>query len=616
MTKTGWTRRGALTGMGLMAAACTQKVEAPPYAGQVAFSHGVASGDPGDDRIILWTRVTPSQTGPVPVRWVLARDRELSDVVKTGVVQATDARDYTVKVDVAGLRSGVRYFYGFLAGDQKSPVGKTRTLPRGQLDQIKIAVVSCASYPHGFFNAYEAIGTREDVDLVLHLGDYIYEYGVNGYGGDVGVSLGRIPSPQVECLTLSDYRLRHAQAKGEAELQSAHARAPWIVVWDDHEVANDDWTGGAENHQPNEGDWNARKRAAIQAYYEWMPIREPEPGKSFEAINRSFRFGDLMSLTMVETRLLARTKQFDYATDTPLVMQAWDFSNPHAPHALPASASISAPTVRMLPQLFTEIGGQLLPVLDWARVGPALQDPHHLPAGLRFMPDVARLNAVLNSPERTLLGPAQEAWLEHELVAAKNDGVAWQVLGNQVVMASVIAPDLSHTPPQLAQALERLRPGVSQLLGFTRYPIPMDPDAWDGYPQARARLYAMFRRVAGNAVVLSGDSHAAWANELADSQGRVAVEFGTTSITSPSDGDYFKQAGVDFAGGVMARNPDVKWTDYGDRGFLLLTLTHDQAKAEFFAVSTVHSKDYTVARAAAFTVARADRGTAAITLAS
>ncbi|HVY84795.1 MAG TPA: alkaline phosphatase D family protein, partial [Caulobacterales bacterium] len=330
MTKGGWTRRGALGGLAAGAAACSPKVQAPPYEGNATFAHGVASGDPGPDRVIIWTRVTPQQTGAAPVRWVLARNRELTDIVRTGVTQTDETRDYTVKVDVEGLRPGAPYFYGFLVGDQKSPVGKTRTLPQGRLDQLKIAVVSCASYPHGFFNAYEAIGKRDDVDLVVHLGDYIYEYGVNGYGGDEGVKLGRVPSPEVECLSLSDYRLRHAQAKAEGELQLAHARAPWIVVWDDHEVADNDWMGGAVNHQPNEGDWATRKRAALQAYYEWMPIREPEPGKAFEAINRSFQFGDLMTLCMVETRLLARSKQVD-EEERPILMQAWDFSNPNAP---------------------------------------------------------------------------------------------------------------------------------------------------------------------------------------------------------------------------------------------------------------------------------------------
>ncbi|MEJ0060760.1 MAG: alkaline phosphatase D family protein [Terricaulis sp.] len=612
----GWTRRGALTGIGLTtaaAAACTPKIEAPLYDGALTFSHGVASGDPGNDRVVIWTRVTPQQVGAVPVRWVVARNRELTDVVKTGVFETNEARDYTVKVDVTGLRAGAPYFYGFLAGDQTSPIGKTSTLPRGSLESLKLAVVSCASFPHGFFNAYEAIGARDDVDLVVHLGDYIYEFGADGYGSESAIALGRIPSPEVECLRVEDYRLRHAQAKAEPELQAAHAVAPWVVVWDDHETANDAWTSGADNHQPQEGDWAARKRAALQAYYEWMPIREPEAGRAFEAINRSFQFGDLFTLVMVETRLLARTRPFNYATDIPVEMRPWDFSNPTAPRPLPIGTPPASNT-RMLPVPYEEVNGELRPVSDWARVGPAVRDPAHLPAGLFFMPDVPTLNAALATPDRVMLGEAQEAWLASQIASSAQAGTTWQVLGNQVLMTPIIAPDLSQTPAPLAAALERLRPGVTTLLGFTRALIPLNPDAWDGYPAARARVYEMFRASSGNALVLSGDSHSAWASELEDAQGRVAVELGTTAITSPSDASFFVQAGVDFGGGIRARNPHIKWTDQLNRGFLILSLTKTEATAEFFTVSTVTSKEYEVARAAAFTIAAAEGpGVGAIT---
>ncbi|HWA01468.1 MAG TPA: alkaline phosphatase D family protein [Caulobacterales bacterium] len=609
MSKGGWTRRGALFGVAAGAAACSPKVEAPPYNGSATFAHGVASGDPGPDRVIIWTRVTAQQTGPVPVRWVVARNRELTDIVFTGVAQADETRDYTVKVDVEQLRPGAPYFYGFLVGDQKSPVGKTRTLPEGRLDRVKIAVASCASYPHGFFNAYEAIGRRDDIDLVLHLGDYIYEYGVNGYGGDVGVSLGRVPSPQVECLSLSDYRLRHAQAKAEQELQMAHACAPWVVVWDDHEVANDSWSGGAENHQPNEGDWNDRKRAALQAYYEWMPIREPQAGRAFEAINRSFQFGDLFTLCMLETRLLGRSKQFE--TEIPLIMQAWDFSDPAAPKPLPAGAS--GPNVRMLPAPFEDVGGEFRQVSDWRRVAAVADNPARPPNGMHFMPDLPRLNAILSAPERTMMGAAQEQWLEQTLAASRAQGVTWRVLGNQVVMAQVLWPDFSRTSGLVMMLLERMHPGVGEIFARSRYPMPLNLDQWDGYPAARARLYEMFRRVGGSTLVLSGDSHIAWANELSDARGRVGVEFAGTSITSPNDAEKLKPVGIDFAAGVRARNPDLKWVDVMHRGFLLLTLTHEQALAEYFTVSNVRSKDYKVERAAAFTVAPGEQAVGPIT---
>lgn len=605
MGKGHFTRRGALAGIGVAAsaAACARDIETPAYEGVVVFSHGVASGDPGHERLVIWTRVTPEQHGPVPVRWILARNRELTDVVKTGVIEANAARDYTVKADVTGLRPGAPYFYGFRAGNAESPVGRTRTLPRGRLDQIKIAVASCSSYPHGFFNAYDAIAKQEGVDLVVHLGDYIYEYGLSGYGGDVGIALGRIPSPEVECTKLEDYRARHAQYKTQRELQAAHAIAPWIVVWDDHEIANDAWLGGAENHNEGEGQWAARTSAALQAYYEWMPIREPEQGRAFEAINRSFQFGDLFTLIMLETRLLARQQQHDYAQNMPLKMQRWSFSNPAAPVALRESEP-DTPAMQRFPAIFEEAGGEMRPVLDWRRAGGLLQQAANLPAGFFLAPDADAINAML--ADRQLLGDAQQQWLADELAGSRRAGVRWQVLGNQIIMAPLNAPDVSRAPPAFAAALERLRPGITQLMKLTRFPFPVNLDAWDGYPGARARVLAAMRAAGANPIVITGDSHTAWANEINDETGRIAAEFGATSITSPSEASYFAPAGIDLDAALRARNPHIKWSDGVHHGFLLLTLTHDRAQADFIAVSTITATAYETARAAAFTLAPAE----------
>ncbi len=603
MGKRHWTRRGALAGLGVAAtsAACARAVDTPPYEGALTFRHGVASGDPTHERVVIWTRVSPEREGAVPVRWIVARNRELTDVVKTGVIEASAARDYTVKADVSGLRPGAPYFYGFRAGAAQSPVGRTRTLPRGRLDRVKIAVASCASYPHGFFNAYDALSKQDDIDVVVHLGDYIYEYGLSGYGGDTATALGRIPSPEVECTRLEDYRARHAQYKSERELQAAHAIAPWIVVWDDHEVANDSWTGGAENHNEGEGAWDARKSAALQAYYEWMPIREPAPGRAFEAINRSFQFGDLFTLIMLETRLLARQLPHSYARQLPIEMQRWNFANPAAPVAL-RSGEADTPAMQRLPAIYEEVNGELRPVLDWRRAQGLVQNVRNLPAGFFLAPDRAAIDALLADPDRALIGDAQHQWLSDELARSTREGAAWQVIGNQIIMAPVTAPDVSATPAALAQALERLQPGVTQLLKLTRFPFPLNIDAWDGYPGARARVLEAIRAAGGNTIVITGDSHNAWANEISDAQGLVTVEFGATSITSPSESDYFAAAGIDFAGAVRARNPHVKFSDGRNRGFLLLTLTHEQATAEFITVSTIQSATYETQRAAAFTV--------------
>ncbi len=606
MARRGWTRRGALGALASSGAvaACGRAPEAPAYAGAVVFAHGVASGDPGIDRVVIWTRVTPAQNGPVPVRWVVARDRQLRNVVKTGIIETSELRDYTVKVDVTGLRAGAPYFYGFLAGDQASPIGKTRTLPRGELEQLKLAVVSCASYPHGFFNVYGAIADREDIDLVVHLGDYIYEYGLGGYGGDVGVALGRIPKPEIECTSLADYRLRHAQAKEEAELKALHAACPWIVVWDDHEIADDAWSGGALNHSTpaGEGAWDQRKRAAMQAYYEWMPIRDPAPGAAFEAINRVFQFGDLFTLCMLETRLLARGQQIDLTKEMPLYETPWDFSNPAAPR--PVSPAARYPdSVRMVPVPYELIGSELVPIWEWRRVQAATANPGDPGPGIYFVPDREKLRALLDRPERQLLGQAQEQWLQQQLNTAHRNGVAWQLIGNQTLMAPMLAPDLSGLPRDFVDTLERMQPGAGKLLFFSRFGVPLTTDSWDGYGAARARLIDIFRQVGGNAIVLTGDSHSAFVNEILtrDNQ-RVAVELAGASVTSPGYGDVFRDPRLDLNAAIQRRNPHVKWTDQRHRGYFTLTLTKDLARADFFIVSTVASREFEERAAASFTI--------------
>jgi len=344
----------------------------------------------------------------------------------------------------------------------------------------------------------------------------------------------------------------------------------------------------------------------LQAYYEWMPIREPEAGRAFEAINRSFQFGDLFTLIMVESRLLARTQPLDYATSMPIQTQRWNFTDTEAPVAL-REHEADVPQMQRLPAIYEQVGEELRPVLDWRRAGALVQQAQNLPAGFFIAPDVEAINEALNAPDRQLLGMAQEQWLSEELTRSKAANTPWQVIGNQVLMARLDAPDLSATPAALASALERLRPGVTQLLKLTRFPFPLSTDSWDGYPASRTRVLQSIRAAGGNTIVLTGDTHTAWANELEDGEGRVAVEFGATSITSPSDADYFAAAGMDFSAAVSARNPHIKWNDPLRRGFLVLSLTQAQATAEFFTVSTILAAQYEVERAAAFTVA-ADSG--------
>jgi alkaline phosphatase D len=290
--------------LGANAVGCAHHPGATPVSpGADPFRHGVASGDPGPDRVILWTRVSPEaeRVGePIHVTWWVAEDSGGRDLVASGRLDARPERDFTVKVDAQGLEPGHDYHYGFRAGAFESPTGRTRTLPTEEVDRVRLGVTSCSNYPHGFFNAYACLAAQDDLDAVLHLGDYVYEYGLEGYGD--GSALGRISDPPHEVLSLEDYRRRHAQYKTDPDLQAAHARHPWITVWDDHESANNSSRDEAENHSFFwEGSYRRRKLAAITAYYEWMPIRELPTG-----LFRQFRFGGLVDLVMLDTRLHGR----------------------------------------------------------------------------------------------------------------------------------------------------------------------------------------------------------------------------------------------------------------------------------------------------------------------
>ncbi|GGR65369.1 MULTISPECIES: alkaline phosphatase D family protein [Streptomyces] len=275
--------------------------------GAPAFLHGVASGDPLPDGVLLWTRVTPvpeaipgSGLGPdTEVAWVVARDRALTDVVARGSVTATAASDHTVKADVRGLAPATDYWFRFSAGGADSPVARTRTAPAADADvsSLRFGVVSCANWEAGYFAAYRHLAARGDLDAWLHLGDYIYEYKSGEYAARGKVV--RPHAPANEILTLADYRTRHAKYKTDPDLQALHLTAPVIAIWDDHEFADNAWPGGAVNHtEGTEGSWAARQAAAKQAYFEWMPVRPALAGTTY----RRLRFGKLADLSLLDLR--------------------------------------------------------------------------------------------------------------------------------------------------------------------------------------------------------------------------------------------------------------------------------------------------------------------------
>jgi alkaline phosphatase D len=277
---------------------------ASPY----SFRHGVASGDPLANGVIIWTRVSGAKGERVRVIWQVAADSAMTDLLRAGEQYAVPDHDYTVKVDVRDLPSGKQLFYRFIVDGVESALGRTRTLPTGSPESARFAVATCSNYPAGYFHAYREIANRDDFDAVIHLGDYIYEYGSGGYATERAEELGRVPEPAGEIVTREDYWRRHAQYKTDADLQAMHAQHPMIAVWDDHEVCNDSWRTGAENHNDGEGRWSRRRNAAIQAYFDWMPIRGSARGRRTQ-IFRDFRYGDLLSLIMLDTRLYGRDRQ-------------------------------------------------------------------------------------------------------------------------------------------------------------------------------------------------------------------------------------------------------------------------------------------------------------------
>lgn len=515
------------------------------------FRHGIASGDPDASSVVLWTRITA--TASATVEWELAESPDFATILKSGTATTGPERDYTVKVLPTGLQAGGTFYYRFRMGKARSPVGRTRTLPEGRVDQLGIALASCSNYAFGFFNAYDAIARDAGIDFVLHTGDYIYEYGgKDGWGESVAAKIGRAHAPAHEIVTLSDYRTRHAQYKTDAGALKMHAHHTLLACWDDHESANNPWTGGAQNHQPaTEGDWATRRNASIRAYYEWMPVREPEwldvKGRSRAQFWRAYRFGDLALLHTLETRHTARAEQIYYM------------------------------------QYATKI-------VDDA-------------SAQRFRDEV------LGAPNRPLIAPELEADIEAALTRSVKDGQPWRIIGNPSVIGRLIVPDLAKLGvlpdpfPKLAAAktpeeLGKLAmdPHVS-LAWRGRWALPDYTDAWGGYPWAREQFYALSRRAgAGDLVFLSGDSHSFWTNNLADAQGRPAgIEFGTAGISSPGDfieSGFGPEMSVTLDKVYADHMPEVVWTDNMHQGYVRVEFGRDAGTASFIAVSTVLSRNY------------------------
>ncbi|MDQ9010981.1 alkaline phosphatase D family protein [Acinetobacter gerneri] len=519
------------------------------------FKHGVASGDPLQDRIILWTRISPQDTATrLQINWEIAKDEKFNQLVNSGSVVTSSAQDFTVKIDANKLVAGQQYFYRFKYGNIISPVGKTKTLP-STTNNVKFAVCSCSNYPAGYFYVYREMA-KQKVDAIIHLGDYIYEYGQDGYATEDAVKLGRtLPSDNnKEIIKLDDYRKRYALYRTDLDLQAAHQNTPFIVIWDDHELANDAWKEGAENHQADEGSFLDRKLAALQAYFEWMPIR-PISDQDHLNIYRQFSYGNLVQLMMLDTRILARDKQLDYA----------DYMTAQ---------------------------------------------------GL----NITQFQTDLTSQTRTLMGYTQRDWLMAQLESSKAtwNVIGQQVLMSKmwipaellmslaaITSGAVDANTLIKMNQQITELVTlkvRLLKGDTSLSAVEKARIttvaPYNLDAWDGYFFEREILYNKLKSLNKKVVVLAGDTHNAWSSDLHTAQGDfVGVELATSSVSSPGMEKYLNISDDQlkaFESAFTTLIDELNYANLKQRGYLNVSFTAEKMQAEWIFVNTIKAAEYSI----------------------
>ncbi|KAF4555768.1 Hypothetical protein D9617_2g057310 [Elsinoe fawcettii] len=517
------------------------------------FTHGIASGDPYADSVILWTRISPqfendrsnvtvegtvalysheteryirASTRPVCVDWQVSTDKDLNGAaVASGRAYTTSDIDYTVKVEAGGLSPFTTYYYQFTVcgSSNKSPIGRTKTAPNENDDttQIGLAVFSCSNYPSGYFNAYGNAARRDEVDYFVHLGDYIYETSTGVLGRDA-----RATNPPRTIYSLFDYRTRIAQYRTDLDLRLSHQNFAWVTTWDDHEVANNAWRDSSSALNNTEDSFNRaggvsveqRKMNAVRAYFEWMPIRQVNLDNNLR-IWRNFRLGKLLDLTILDTRNYDRS-----ITD-----------------------------------------------LNWNE---------------NYLPDI------YNDAGRTLMGSDQENWFYRTLRESKERGATWRVIGNQIVFSR-----------------------INVTSWFGSIDLPFNYDQWDGYQSNRNRTYqVLYGDDIGNNIMLAGDSHANWVSDLvqldsqsapnaalngqdglpaynqATGEGSIGVEFAVTAVSSSGFGGSVASANQQ-ADELTRDNAELMWNEGYFRGYLKLTLTPEEARAEYYGAPTVRLRN-------------------------
>ncbi|NIF07110.1 alkaline phosphatase [Chryseobacterium sp. Tr-659] len=537
----------------------TENTNAPNDLKNSGFESGVASFDPSATGMIIWTRY--SAGADAEITWEISKNSSFDGIVRRGQANATAINDFTIAVDIQNIQGNTKYYYRFynLKTKEASVVGETLTLPSktDSVNEVRMAVVSCSNFPAGLFNVYGAIANSE-ADVVVHLGDYIYEYAPGQYGTNPYTNqLGRTHKPAKEILSLSDYRERYRQYRSDKNLQLLHQKKPFICVWDDHEFANDTYKSGAENHQPDEGDFQARKMAAFQAYSEYIPLKT---GKDLR-IYRSFNFGNLVSLYMMDTRVIARDKQMDYsdyldnAGNFNQVQFKTDFLSTNRKLIGTEQMSWLGSQINADPAKWKVLGQQIL------------MTKMMVPAELLML-----LNQILAEIKK--FGSAQPATM--------------QALQNTITQLIVLKTRYKQQDPTL----------TPQEIARITNTLPYNLDAWDGYFMEREQLYSI---LAGkNVVVLAGDTHNAWLGKLTDAQGKfIGTELACSSVSSPGLEGYLgitsdPTKAIELAQAFSLLIDDLDYANLYKRGYLHVKFTFGNSQAEWRFVDNVISETYNV----------------------
>ena len=517
------------------------------------FNEGVASFDPTANQVIIWTRYT-STSASVDIAWQVATDINFERILRSGVLTTDASRDYTVSVELQNIKAGSTLYYRFANVNEGtvSVTGETITLPNNA-SEIKLAVCSCSNFQAGLFNSYKAMA-ESDSDIIVHLGDYIYEYAPGEYGTTPEtIALGRIHEPDNEIVSLEDYRMRYRQYRNDENLKLAHQKKPFICVWDDHEITNDAYKEGAENHQASEGSYETRKQVAIQAYSEYLPVRTEDRAN----IGRSINLGNLVNLLMLDTRVIGRDKQLDYAD---YIDGSGNFD------AVSFQTDIQNPNRSLLG---TEQRNWLL---------------GHLAA---------------NSGTWNVLG--QQVLMAKMLIPAEMIVTLGTILGEISATGSISPNTLLAFQTQLGELVQiKLRVQANdptltpQEIARVNFALPYNLDAWDGYPIEREAIYSAVND--DRLICLAGDTHNAWYSDLnAFSNVAKGKEFATSSVSSPGfegllGNDPAQLAGFEQAMQVLI--DDLAYLNASQRGYLKMTFTPAQVTGEWIFVDSIVSNSF------------------------